>query len=169
MIVEDGSVVADADSYVSVEAADAYATSRGLSAWLALANDAKEPALIRATDHLERKYATRWKGCLVAPATQPLAWPRKDVPARAPGVDLPTDAIPTFLRQACIELAVRSASGTDLSPDAGRTVLREKVVDVIDVEYSASGRQALEFTTVENLLQPYLSPKIAGALKLVRY
>lgn len=168
MIVEDGSIVAGADSYVSVEAADAYATSRGLAAWLALAVELKEPALIRATDHLERKYASRWKGCLVAPATQPLAWPRKEVPARAPGVDLAADAVPTFLKQACIELAVRSASGTDLSPDAGRTVLREKV-DVIEVEYSEHGRQVLEFTTVEHLVEPYVRPKIAGALKLVRY
>ena len=44
MIVENGTGLPNADSYVSVEFADSYFSARGVSAWVALTQTQKEQA-----------------------------------------------------------------------------------------------------------------------------
>ena len=60
MIVEDGTGLPNADSYVSVEFADTYFSARGVSVWATLTNTVKEQLLIKATDFIDNIY--QWNG-----------------------------------------------------------------------------------------------------------
>ena len=51
-VTEDGTGLAEANSYVSVAEADAYHADRGNAAWIG-EDSAKQSALIKATDYLE--------------------------------------------------------------------------------------------------------------------
>ena len=53
MVVEDGTGLSNADSFVSVAYADTYFSTRGVSAWASLTN--KEALLIKATDYITTK------------------------------------------------------------------------------------------------------------------
>jgi len=76
LIIEDGSIVANADSYVTVAEFRAYATKRGVTT-LPVDDADCEPLLIRAMDYLAT-LEDRFKGCRVS-ADQMLSWPRKNV------------------------------------------------------------------------------------------
>lgn len=117
-IVEDGTVVADANSLVSVAYADAYFLIRGNTVWAPLSNDAKQSALVNATDYVEAIYRPRLAGVLVD-EDQSLCFPRTYDTALTP-------IMPTAMLKAVCEYAVR-ASQAPLAPD---------------IEYDASGRLA---------------------------
>lgn len=123
LIVEDGSIVPDADTYVSVAELRAYASKRGLT--LPVDDAACEVLIIKAMDYLAT-YETRWKGRRVS-ALQALAWPRKGVVIDC--YPFPSDAIPAQLKAGQCVLAVASAS-LDLLPTvdpASAGVKRDKV------------------------------------------
>ena len=56
LIVEDGTGLANANAYVSVEFADEYFSARGNQTWVGLGSADKEAAIIKATDYLEAVY-----------------------------------------------------------------------------------------------------------------
>ena len=56
MIPEDGTGLANANAYVSVEFADEYFSARGNQTWAGLGSADKEAAIIKATDYLEAVY-----------------------------------------------------------------------------------------------------------------
>lgn len=158
--VETGSIVAGANSYVSVASADAYHTDRGNTAWTG-ADSVKQAALIKATDYIEQNYDGRWKGYKVR-QDQPLAWPRSEVLVDRYYLD--HEKIPAALTKAVCELALKSLS-SELNPDLerGGAVKREKI-DVIEVEYmeGASGR------TVRPVIDGYLKGLIACGPNMVK-
>jgi hypothetical protein len=78
IIVEDGTIVAGANSYSTREAASAYHAARDNSTWFTLIPAEMDAALIKATDYLTQKYNARWKGIKLNLA-QPLDWPRAGV------------------------------------------------------------------------------------------
>lgn len=142
---------AGATSLCSVAAADAYHLARGNAAWAALANDAKEAALIRATDYLGGTYGQRWKGYRVS-AEQTLDWPRYDVAVNGYPVD--SGIVPAAVANACAELALRASTGP-LTVDVGRLKSRVKV-GPIETEYVAGGSAQTRFTAVDAMLAGYL-------------
>lgn len=109
IVVEDGTGKADAVSYLSVADADAYHTARGNTAWTGAA---KEAALVKATDYLDRMF--RYKGVKNS-TEQALEWPRYNVFDRY-GRLIPSDALPRELENATAELAL-SALSEDVMPD----------------------------------------------------
>ena len=76
LIVEDGSIVAGAESYISVADAETFLNNRGLT--LTGAESDKEAALRKATDYMVQVYRMRWQGWKVD-QTQALDWPRNSV------------------------------------------------------------------------------------------
>jgi hypothetical protein len=161
IIVEDGTGRADAETYISVTAADTYHSQRGNTAWASLAIEAKEAALRKAADYMTAAYGPRWAGERVS-ASQALDWPRFDVVAR--GFSIASNIVPAEVERACAELALR-ASTADLSPDIGQRAVREKV-DVIEVEYDRYSPQFTQFRAVDNMLAPFLSD-LGGAVRRV--
>ena len=63
LIVEDGSIVTGAESYISVADASTYHSNRGNTAWASLSTDAiREQCLRKATDFMRQAYRSRWQG-----------------------------------------------------------------------------------------------------------
>lgn len=56
LVVEDGTGLDNANSYASVETADTYFADRGVTAWAALDEAAKEQALIKATEYADIRW-----------------------------------------------------------------------------------------------------------------
>jgi hypothetical protein len=162
LIVEDGTIVTGAESYISVADADAYFSARGNAAWAALTPTAtKEAALRKATDYMTGRYGLRWKGDRVS-ELQALDWPRSS--AYANGFLIDSGSVPVAVQRACAELAVR-ASSDDLAPDVGAQV-KQEVVGPISVTYADGARQDTRYALVDSMLAAYL--KGAGQIPVVR-
>lgn len=154
LIVETGTAASDAESLCSVAAADAYHSARGNSAWAALATDAKEQALRRATDYIGQVYGNRWMGIRMT-ETQALDWPRWNVKTRI-GTYYASTVVPTEVVRACADLALRASSATLLTDGSDAAVIREKV-GPIEVEYAAGGTAAITFKAIDGMLAHLLS------------
>ena len=156
LIVEDGSGVENADSYLSVADADSHHADRGNAGW---AGDgaAKEAALRKATDYLGQTYRLRWLGAR-ADAGQALDWPRTGLGAIGGGV------VPDEVRRAAAELAL-VALGAELNPPLARggRVKREKV-GPIESEFEDGAPGRTRYPAIDGMLAPLL----ARAGRLVR-
>ena len=134
MIVEDGTGVAGADSYVTVSFADDYFSARGSDTWSALDDAAKERALVRATDFIDNMF--EWNGRRLT-ESQPLRFPRKGI-FDYEGAEV--TGIPGALMQSVCEAAAVSAGGGELfrTHDANGSVVSEKIGDLA-FTYSKDG------------------------------
>lgn len=75
LIVEDGTGLATAQSYISVADAATYLAAKGDTTWAAATDASREAALVRATAYLDGAYGQRWPGSRSL-STQALDWPR---------------------------------------------------------------------------------------------
>lgn len=127
--VEDGTGIADANSYVSADDADTFFANRGDTAWTGT-DDQKAAALIRGCQYLE---TLRYKG-VKAEQTNELKWPRDGVQDED-GYDIDTTEIPKGIINAQLVLA-KQALANDLQPalERGGAVKRERVGQ-LEVEY----------------------------------
>ncbi len=170
LTVETGAALSNADSYCSVADALAWHAARGITTWATITTAEQEQALRRATSYMVEVYRMRWAG-LRKTDTQALDWPRYDVPR--PDVHgtvygfsyYSDDVVPTEVRNACAELALRAAAG-DLAPDVGRVTTREKV-GPLEVEY-APGVPWVRYRAIDNLLAPFLTTSAGASTMLTR-
>jgi hypothetical protein len=149
LIVEDGTVVSGANSYVSQADADAYHLDRGNAAWSALTSTQKDANLIKATQFIDSKYRSKWAGSLFN-ILQPLCWPRTfvtDLSALLSESTLPP--IPPQLKYAVCEAALLFIS-TDLNAATDRGVQREKVGE-IETSYFDGGSR-VDYSIISGLL-----------------
>jgi hypothetical protein len=107
LVVEDGTGLANANSYASVADADAYHELRGNSVWTEAADSDKEIALVRATDYID---LSSFKGEAEEPG-QALQFPRHDLYNR--NGEQVGGTVPVEIERACYEYALSSftASG----------------------------------------------------------
>ena len=165
LTIEDGSIVAGADSYVIVADLRSYAQKRG--ATLPVSDDACEVLLVKAMDYLQAE-EPKFKGCRINSA-QPLAWPRTGV--RIDRFALPTNAIPTQLKHAQMALAIE-AQTTDLMPTrlpGDRGAVTKRKIGTLETEYAEpqQGVTRPRFAKVDGLLAP-LCEGSASTLRVVR-
>lgn len=176
LIVEDGSGLANAESYVSVSDCASYASARALS-FSDMDDDAAEAALRRATTWLDGRYRGSFPGRRKNGRMQGLEWPRSDAWDNAcPPEPIADDEIPVEIVNACCEAAVREmvAPGS-LSPDVtpGKIKKSAKVGD-ITVEYAVGAGTTYEqrpiSTVIDDILSSLLSINRGPALfgKVVR-
>lgn len=125
IIKEDGSVVAGANSYVTVAELTTFASNRGKT--IAATNE--EDLLIQAMDYIEQY---NFKGCKLT-QDQPLQWPRAWV--EVDGYYLDSDVIPQLLKDALCQCAIAIDEDNDPLQDAPRQTIREQV-DTLSVEYA---------------------------------
>lgn len=151
LIIEDGSIVPNANSYVTVAEIKSYADLRGITYPV----DAQiEQNAILATDYLQSKC---YLGELVE-ETQPLLWPRQDVWVN--GLELSSTAIPDDIKNAQIELALAQYQQNILNDgsESGTDIKREKTGE-IETEYYEGGKSSVFNSQRVNLyLQKYLAP-----------
>lgn len=163
LIVEDGTGKPDAESYVSVAGAGAYAAARGLIFPIATGPEiaSAEQALRRATEWLDAKYGGRFGGTW-AVTGQGLAWPRFDAVYR--GAFIPITTIPLQIVAATVQAAVRElASAGSLSPDVtpGKIKKRVKVEGAVEVEYAVGSAGVASQTPVVSIIDGILAGLIA--------
>jgi len=157
LIVEIGA--SNTESYATVAEADLYFSNRGEATWAALTEAKKEQNLRKATDYMEQTYRLRWLGYRHS-ETQALSWPRDEVKRADAGYlnnfsYYPNDEVPTEVKNACAELALKAASG-ELLPDLTQGLVMEKV-DVLQIEYDKYSPQSPRYTAIDRLLAPFLS------------
>lgn len=135
--VEDGSVVAGANSYVSVAEADDIITVNihQSTAWLALTNTNKEYLLIWATRTLDAY--VDWEG-VKTDEDSALRWPRTGVTDRD-GNAVGVNEIPEQVKQATALLA-SSLREKDRSGEQGKDGVKRVKADVVEVELDSNYR-----------------------------
>lgn len=162
LIVEDGTIVTGAESYISVADADTYLAKFGKDAvWTTLTEGAKEILLRVSNSYMDTKYY--WKG-KQATAGHTTNWPRSEVYIEENLLSSIT--IPEDISNANALLGAEAASG-DLfrNVDGGSTgQLVKSLEDMVGplktkTEYydssNFSGGTQVSFTEVNAMLRPY--------------
>lgn len=132
LIVEDGTGIANANTYVTDAEYVAYAASRGLT--IGADETARERELISATDFLE-KFRAQYQGVKTV-QTNPLQWPR-----RGAAIDcfaIANNVIPEELKRAQMEAGAYSFGAQLTTNTAQQNVQREKLA-TLEVTYFYNG------------------------------
>lgn len=164
LIIEDGSGVTNANSYVTVQEYRDYATPRGVV--LPVSDSEVETQLILAMDYLETQC---WKGVATYDG-QALAMPRDEI--YIGGSLIASDHVPGKIKYAQMQLAIQVNNGVDLMPTVAggsASVVREKV-GPLETEYATSltvGTQPY-FKSISALLAPYLCNPGFGQFRATR-
>lgn len=162
LIVENGTGLSTAESYVSVADAGTRHVNLGNAGWTG--NDThKEEALRRATQYMLQTYRGRWHGERIN-GTQALDWPRSWVTVDGYAVD--ADIVPTDIANACADLALRALTAV-LAADLTRGVVREKV-GPLETEYDRNSPQSVRYRAIDMMLAPYLTRGAGGSMPVVR-
>lgn len=172
LIVEDGTGLANAESYISVAYATSYHADRGNSGWAAIASDTiREQLLRKATEYMLQVYRMCWKGYRTS-TTQSLDWPRNNVlrtdiaTAYSGTIYYPDNEIPIEVKNACAELALKANSIT-LAPDLNQLILKQKV-GPLETEYSEYSSQSRRYRSVDLMLTPYVTNRSGVNITLIR-
>lgn len=151
LVVENGTGLSNAESYISEAESLTYQASRGNTTWNTITSGQREEALRRATDYMLQAYRASWQG-VRGSSTQALDWPRYDVVVD--GYYLASNIIPQAVKNACAELALRAAAG-ELYSDQSQGVI-SKQVGPIKVEYDKSSPISVRYKSIDSILLPYL-------------
>ena len=157
IVVEDGTGVADANSYVTVDGARAYALNRGVT--LSTDDDVVAAQLVRATDYLE---ALEFKGAKVDEG-QSLNFPRSNIYINCKLLDSAT--IPKKLISAQCQLVIEQFNGLELqqttTPDM--FVIEETVASLTEKYANPVQTGVLPTFTAVNALLASLIGGITGS------
>lgn len=166
LTVEDGSIVAGANSYVDLTFASEYFAARGTT-WPAAspANADAEAALVRATAYIEAKYGASFSGSRVAGREQPLLWPRTGAEDRD-GEPIPEDEIPVELKNAVCEAALREyTTPGSLQPDLERGGAIQRVkAGSVEVEYRGDASANTVFAAIDRAIAPLIAASSSSPL-----
>ncbi len=163
LIVEDGSLVANANTYASLNDVKAYALARGLI----LADDAQTTInIIKSMDFLEAKRKD-YQGSKVD-ITQSLQFPRTALVID--DSDFPNNAIPQELKSALCQLVIELSNGVDLLPTITEAPVRMETVGPIVTEYAVNPGEARSpiMFSVDSLLAPLLKSSQFSGLRITR-
>lgn len=147
IIVEDGTGMPNAETFVSVTNADAYHVAMNNPAWALATTAEKESALRKAAQYIDTQY--KFRGCVLI-ESQALSWPRWIENAVVKS-EWPVKRVV----DATCELALR-ALAEDLNTDVVGDDVSRETVGPLTVEYRASGRGGqARFTVADKLLAPF--------------
>ena len=168
IVAEDGSGLADSNSYVTAVEALTYWSNRLNTSWAAASADTQASALIVATQYLDARYT--YKGVPLT-TTQALLWPRQaqSVDYYTPlGIEVSiydtptTDSLYTWpvqrLKDATYEVALRALSGA-LYTDQDSKIITSEKVGSLQINYSPNSRNGgqARIAIVDDILAPLLA------------
>lgn len=160
LVIEDGSIVAGANSLASDADLKGYAIARGVK--IPPTQPERESLLLKAMDYLF-SVEGRLQGQRVT-VVQELPFPREYVCAR--GRYIPSNEIPSDIKKAQIELALQAYDSDLLQSGSVQNVASEKLGD-LETSYFQGGAVAHAVTEKANAyLMPYY--KNGGRVSLVR-
>lgn len=164
--VEDGTCVASANSYVSLEYANQYMTNKGREDWLALTDEQKEVSLIKGTQYVDTLY--QWKG-IAKYELQELSFPRVDF-RKKDGYIRDEDGRPVIDIPRCLKEAVCEAAFYGFQANAELfTVYQSETGNVKRDKSVISGavEKEVEFFNTDESVVTYIS-KYAALDNLLR-
>lgn len=156
IIVEDGSIVTGANSYISEAELTTYATDRGVT--ISGANDA---LIIQSMDTLEQ---SSFKGD-ISTEDQPLQWPRLNVVIDGYYVD--SDEIPQLLKDSQAEIALAVDAGNNPLSPVPRATKKTKVGS-IEVEFMDGASNTVKSPAINNKLNKLTKSGGGLSVKAVR-
>lgn len=165
LVLEDGTGVTGAQTYVTVAEADAYHAALHNTAWPAPpatgedpANAAKEAALRKAAAYLDARCLPKASGWRKKPA-QGLLFPRTGAKDYS-GASIGENSIPEAYKDAQCEAALLVITGTDLAPNTpGGPQLARKRVDALEKQWFQGDTDAKPvFGWINTILTPLFGP-----------
>ena len=118
IIVEDGTLVADANAYITVQFFRDWHSVRGITAASADAGSYTtaliEAAIVKATDYVDKRFGTKFVGSL-RDRDQSLMWPRSDAFTNQDDY-IQTTTIPKELKRGVVEYALIALKLGELLP-----------------------------------------------------
>lgn len=172
---------ADADSYFTLDEANAYFSSRGIATWTG-SDTVKENAARRGTTYLDNQYRGRWVGVRSFKA-QLLAWPRQNGTRGwgyplldLDGFDIPADSVPQQIKNAAMEAALLALTGVDMEPRLERGGMIKSIGKSVgplrkDITYMDGAPAVDRFLAIEGLLRGLVNStpgSTSGNVPLVR-
>ena len=151
LIVEDGSVVLDADSYVTLGKGRHIAWQCG---WELPIDDTEAEQALRNGANYTLLYENRFGGDRVS-ADQLLSWPRKNA-VNGYKFDIASDSIPVQVKRAQVAAAVEYGKGVDVRASSdGRSVASEEVVGAVKQSFFNSGKkdETIEITKATDCIR----------------
>ena len=181
LVKEDGTGLANANTYASQADGDTYAEGRLNSTdWSTATSDNKNRALAQATLAIDSEY--QFYGFKTTQA-QALQWPRRECPDPdytaailpvghfRPGSYLPSDEVPAAVVKATCEMAIQLLKGDRTGDVQGAGIKRVDIAGAVEVEFDHASATAATLLTrdVKNMLSKYGQP-ISGNrnVKVVR-
>ena len=155
LVIENGSVVANANSYVTLAEYREWANARGISA--SDSDAVLERRILRSMDYFEQLNFIGNK----ANENQPLQWPRTE--ALIDGYYADATEIPAQVKRALYEAIKVEADGYSNLNTQDRRTIREKIGD-IEIEYADNS----ENRTITPALTSALSKLVMGATSVSR-
>lgn len=151
LVIEDGTNVSGANSYVTDNEYVSYASARGMT--ISTTSVARQIELIEAMDYLFNKESSM-RGVRTLDA-QTNIYPRENVYIR--GVLLANNAIPTELKNAQMEAGI-AAYSFDLLRNESIGNVQKKKLDVMETSYFDGGSwEVSRVERVDNYLKPLLT------------
>ncbi len=167
LIVEDGSIVENANTYIDIAYLDAYWTALGNAD--AVTSLTKEVNILQAMQYIENYYGQRYQGSKVD-ADQSLLWPRSGVTLE--GFALDEDVIPERLKKAVSEATEKARLGLLPSDiQAANMYVTRKKVGPIEIEYGGSGGAVYNPNNVFQMIDWLMGPLLRygpNELRIVR-
>jgi hypothetical protein len=158
LIVEDGSLVANANSYVSLAYANTYFSDRANPIeWYESTEEIKQAALIYATAWVDSNY--KWKSSIIS-TNQSLGWPRVAY-LNSDGKTI--EGIPKKLKEAVCEMALNWIK-EDFSSSEREGIETEKIGSS-SITYRTGSKN---YTYIKSLLRDYGSSGISRNPLLTR-
>lgn len=156
IVIENGTVVSGANSYVTEAELSTYAADRGVTL-----TGTPNILLIQAMDYLE---SLRYIG-MKHSEDQPLQWPRDEV--YVDGYYIERETIPKELKAGQLAAALAIDAGNNPLATSPRGVKREKV-DVIEVEYMDNAAAEEINRTINAAVRKLLLPGGGTSFQVVR-
>lgn len=150
LIIEDGTIVANAQSFVTVTECRAFCDPRNLE--LPTEDADVEALLLEASDFLF-SLENDFQGTRTDAAAQVLPFPRQFVALYS--VEIDTDVIPQILKDAQCRLAFDAVEDDLLATGSGR-VIKKEGVGPLQTEFSEDGASnpQVNLTAALNILKP---------------
>ncbi len=155
-VVEDGTGLDDANSYCTVEFADAYHLQYGNpSAWSALTDAEKQDLLREATRAADERYGLRWLGYQLL-TSQALGWPREfvyDVRGEA------IEGVPSAVARWTARAALMIEQGNELFPTSGSSGEIQSETKTLpggfsrSVTYTSSQSSAPQYPALDRMIE----------------
>ena len=154
LIVEDGSIVSGANTYVTVAEFTQFCSDRNITITSTYGDESE--LLIQAMDYFEQQ---PFKGIKFV-ETQPLQFPRSDF--YLDGYLTDSDAIPQLVKDAQITIAVSIMQGNDPLTTLDRSVKREQI-DVLEIEYMDNAGPSVIIRSISNIMRKLVVSSTMGS------